>query len=77
MLEILGVGLRFMAKALIAMSLLGICLFVIPNQGLGLIAWLMVMAVWVRSAIHWRACKDGVCSEPWPWRSTNECRSRR
>jgi type II secretory pathway component PulF len=53
--EFLSVGLRFMAKALIAMGLLGICSLIMPTKGFGLIAWLMVMTVWFRAEIHWRA----------------------
>ena len=53
--EWLGVVLRLTTKALIVVGLLGLCLFVTPAVGFGLTAWLMVMAVWVRATIHWRA----------------------
>ncbi|HEV3137044.1 MAG TPA: hypothetical protein VGZ26_04055, partial [Pirellulales bacterium] len=45
--------LRISAKMLIALTLLGICLFVMP--GFGLIAWLVIMAVWIRTTIHLRS----------------------
>ena len=54
-LEWIGAGLRFAAKALIALGLLVFCLSITSSLGYGLVAWLMVMTVWVRAAVHGRA----------------------
>ncbi len=51
--DLLEDGLRLAAKVLIAAGSLGFCLLVTP--AFGFFTWLVLMVVWARTAIHWRA----------------------